>query len=145
MVGMDRRAAEPFGNGAPVLRDRAKQNASGDPRNASPGGHECSGPKTRYEQLRQRGRAKPRERVGNHRPGLGLSAAYGLQLDIRAETQRGEKAHGFFQGGHALLREGGAEPSSRVVTSYRRQGERAQLSPPVCRALQPSVVKQDRM
>src|SRR4029077_840119 len=78
-----------------------------------------------------------------HRPGLGLSAAYGLQLDIRAETQRGEKTHGFFQGGHALVREGGAEPSSRIVTSYRREGERAQLSAPVCRALQPTVMKQD--
>ena len=136
VVGMDRRAAEPLGNRAPVLRNGAEQYAAGDCR--------CASPRRRERILRESSRsAAPAARRGHsressishHRPGLRFAAARGLQLDIRAETELGEERSRLLQRRHALPGEGRREPAAGVVASDRCQGQRADLAAPVGRAL----------
>ena len=142
---MDRRAAKPLGNSAPVLRNRAEQHAAGDSRRASPRSGERLVLKARDDRRRQLGRPKPGEEVSHHCPGLRLAAARGLQLDIGAEAQLGKKHHRLLQGRHALPGKRRPEPAARVVASDRRERQCADFAAPVGSALEPIVMKQNRL
>jgi hypothetical protein len=145
MVGVNCRAAELLGDRMPILRYPAEQDSSSDPRSTSPGGRECSGLKARYQQFRPFGRAESDKRVGNHRSGLGFSAARRLHLNIGAETKFGEKHQGFLQRGNTLPGEGRAEPGPCVVAPYRCERQRTGLSATIRGAFHSIVVKKNRM
>src|SRR6516164_4473302 len=140
---MDGRATEPLSKDAPILRDHPEQHAASDPRRVSLRCRECCREKARYEGRRKLRRPQPCEQIGSHCPSFGFAAASGLQLDIRADAEFSEERHSFLQSGYALPGKGRPEPASRVEASNRCERERDHLAPPIRRALEPTIMKQD--
>ena len=142
---MDRHAAQPRGNITPVLWNAAEQDAARNVRRPIPRGGEGAVLKARYQQVRRISGPSPSEQLSHHRSRRRFFSARGLQLDIRAETEFGEEHQSLFQRWHALPGEGRVKPSARVMASNRGERQRAYPAAPVGRALQPVVVKQNRL
>jgi hypothetical protein len=141
VVGVNRRAAEPFSDGTPVLWKRAEEYSPSDPRSASACSRECGGLKARYQQTETLARPAPHEQISNHRASFGLAAACCFQLCVGPETEFGKKRQSFLQGRDALPRKGTVEPSPRVVTSNRGERERTNLATAIRRPLQAIIMK----
>lgn len=142
---MDRHAAQSRGNITPVLWNAAEKDAARDVRRLIPGGGEGAVLKARYKELRRISGPSPSEQLSHYHSRRRFFSARGLQLDIRAETEFGNKHQSLFQPWHALPCEGRMKPLSRVVASDRGERQRAHPAASARRALQPVVVKQNRL
>src|ERR1700757_2804105 len=114
---MDRHATQLRCNITPVLRNVAEQDAARDVRRPIPRRGERGALKARYQQLRRIRGPSPSEQLCPYRSRRRFSSAYGLQLDIRAETEFGEEQQSLYQRWHLLPGEGRVKPVSRVIAS----------------------------
>src|SRR4051812_19713403 len=142
---MDRHAAQPRGKITPVLWNTAEQDPPRNVRRPIQRGGEGAVVKARYQQVRRISGASPSEQLSHQRTRRGFSSACGFELDIRAETKFGEEHQSLFQRWHTLPGEGRMKPSARVMASDGGERQRAYPAAPVGRALQPVVVKQNRL
>lgn len=142
---MDRHAPQLRCNITPVLRNAAEQDAARDVRRPISRRGERGALKAGYQQVRRISGPNPSEQLCDYRSRRRFSSAYGLQLDIRAETEFGEEHQSLFQRRHALTGEGRVKPVSCVIASDRGELQAAYLASSVGRALQPVVVKQNRL
>lgn len=144
VAGMNRCAAEPLGDSAPIPRNCSEQYAAPDLGCARLGGGEGPGLKTRDNQPRRLRRPHSNEQIGNDRPGGRFSAAYGLQLDIRTEAEFRGEGNRLLQRRNSFLRESRIEPTPCVVMSDRFERQHTHLAAPVRRALEPIIMQQNR-